>query len=235
MLSKVQIDDQGHSSSSTIRLLRSTRGCTTTRRNNELGSIQERSAARMRLFNMYSEMILRHLADCPERIVVNGIKINNLRYTIPSSLRRRWKVSQKSSMMQSPPCSEQLGLQVNGKKANTHACFELGSPTNLSPNARDTPFEYVPSSVYLGALVTADARRKKEIRRRISSAKATFTRLRAVSTDRKFSIYINIRPLKAFVWPTLLYGCESWTLAAETRRRVGAAEMWLYRRMLRVS
>ena len=45
-------------------------------------------------------------------------------------------------------------------------------------------------------------------------------------TDHKLSIYIKIHWLKAFAWSTLLYGCESWTLTAETHHSVGAAEMW---------
>ena len=32
-----------------------------------------------------------------------------------------------------------------------------------------------------------------------------------------------------------MYGCESWTFSVETRRNIAAAEIWFYRRMLRVS
>ncbi|CAH2217516.1 jg340 [Pararge aegeria aegeria] len=36
-------------------------------------------------------------------------------------------------------------------------------------------------------------------------------------------------------WPVVLYGSESWTLKADTQKRLEALEMWCYRRMLRIS
>ena len=41
--------------------------------------------------------------------------------------------------------------------------------------------------------------------------------------------------LKCLVWPVVMYGCEAWTLRKEERDRLNAAEMWFYRRLLRVS
>jgi len=66
-------------------------------------------------------------------------------------------------------------------------------------------------------------------------AKDAFNRIRTVLTNRKISISLKIRLLKAFVWFLLLYGCETWTLTAETKNNIQAAEMWFYRRMLRIS
>ena len=46
---------------------------------------------------------------------------------------------------------------------------------------------------------------------------------------------IKNRVLQTFVWPVILYGSESWTLNAETRKNIEAAKMWFYRRMLKIS
>src|SRR6218665_1201904 len=35
------------------------------------------------------------------------------------------------------------------------------------------------------------------------------------------------------VWPVALYGCETWTLRVEDKRRISAFEMTTYRRMMR--
>ena len=43
-----------------------------------------------------------------------------------------------------------------------------------------------------------------------------------------------MRILKAYVWSVLLFGCESWTISKEMRKRLEAAEMWFLRRMLRI-
>ena len=37
------------------------------------------------------------------------------------------------------------------------------------------------------------------------------------------------------MWSIILYGCESWTATTETRKKLEAAEMWFFRRMLRIS
>ena len=40
--------------------------------------------------------------------------------------------------------------------------------------------------------------------------------------------------MKTYIWSTLLYGVESWTLSERLVRRLEAMEMWLWRRMMKV-
>jgi len=44
-----------------------------------------------------------------------------------------------------------------------------------------------------------------------------------------------MRLLKCYVWSTLLYGCESWTISKRMESQLEAAEMWFLRRMLRIA
>ena len=44
-----------------------------------------------------------------------------------------------------------------------------------------------------------------------------------------------MRVLKTYVWSILLYGCETWTITAETKKNLEVAEMWFYGRMVRIS
>ena len=41
--------------------------------------------------------------------------------------------------------------------------------------------------------------------------------------------------MKCYVWSVLLYGCETWTMGKTDEMKIQAAEMWFYRRMLKVS
>ena len=41
--------------------------------------------------------------------------------------------------------------------------------------------------------------------------------------------------ITTYVWSSLLYGAESWTITKEMEKRISAAELWFYRRMLKVS
>ena len=42
------------------------------------------------------------------------------------------------------------------------------------------------------------------------------------------------RPVKAMVFPVVMYGCESWTIKKTEHQRIGAFELWCWRRLLRV-
>ncbi|GFR89952.1 endonuclease-reverse transcriptase [Elysia marginata] len=41
--------------------------------------------------------------------------------------------------------------------------------------------------------------------------------------------------MKCFVWSPFLYASETWTLNKNTEKRIEAMEMWIYRRMQRIS
>ena len=40
--------------------------------------------------------------------------------------------------------------------------------------------------------------------------------------------------VKAMVFPTVMYGCESWTIKKAECQRIDAFELWCWRRLLRV-
>ena len=44
----------------------------------------------------------------------------------------------------------------------------------------------------------------------------------------------NVHPVKAMVFPVVMYGCENWTVEKAERRRIDAFELWCWRRLLRV-
>ena len=44
----------------------------------------------------------------------------------------------------------------------------------------------------------------------------------------------KVRPVKAMVFPVVMYGCESWTVKKAECRRIVAFELWCWRRLLRV-
>ena len=68
-----------------------------------------------------------------------------------------------------------------------------------------------------------------DIRARIAMAKDAFTKRRKMSRGLKKTI------IKTVVWSVLLYGAETWTLRKEDVRSLNACEMWIWRRMQKVS
>lgn len=53
--------------------------------------------------------------------------------------------------------------------------------------------------------------------------------------SRYFSLELRLRMLRCYVFPILLYGSESWTLDISLENKIEAFEMYLYRRILRIS
>ena len=45
----------------------------------------------------------------------------------------------------------------------------------------------------------------------------------------------KVHLVKAMVFPTVMYGCESWTIRKAERQRIDAFELWCRRRLLQVS
>uniref|UniRef100_A0A8D8UV31 Uncharacterized protein n=1 Tax=Cacopsylla melanoneura TaxID=428564 RepID=A0A8D8UV31_9HEMI len=49
------------------------------------------------------------------------------------------------------------------------------------------------------------------------------------------SLETKIRLLRCYVYSVLLYGVETWTMKDETEKKLEAFELWLYRRILKIS
>ena len=89
--------------------------------------------------------------------------------------------------------------------------------------------------VYLGYMATEDGKCDKEIKRIIRIARTAFESMAKILISRNISIELRSRIAKCYIWSTLLYGAETWTLTKVTSDKLEAFEMWLYRRMLRIS
>ena len=84
-------------------------------------------------------------------------------------------------------------------------------------------------------MFTPDGRCVQAVRQRIGIAKSAFTSLDKVLKSRDIKLQLRIRVLKCYVWSTLLYGWETWTLTSDLMKQLEAAEIWFLRRMLRIS
>ena len=54
-------------------------------------------------------------------------------------------------------------------------------------------------------------------------------------TNTAISIHLRKRFIKAYVLSTLTYGYEAWTINKEMEKKIEAADMWFYKRRLKVS
>ena len=60
------------------------------------------------------------------------------------------------------------------------------------------------------------------------------TNLDSILKSRDITLPTKIHPIKAMVFPVVMYGCESWTIKKAECQRIEAFELWCLRRLLRV-
>ena len=60
------------------------------------------------------------------------------------------------------------------------------------------------------------------------------TNLDSILKSRDITLLRKVCRVKAMIFPVVMYGCESWTIKKAECQRIGAFELWCWRRLLRV-
>ena len=60
------------------------------------------------------------------------------------------------------------------------------------------------------------------------------TNLDIIFKSRDITLPTKVHLVKAMVFPVVMYGYESWTVKKAEHQRIGAFELWCWRRLLRV-
>ena len=60
------------------------------------------------------------------------------------------------------------------------------------------------------------------------------TNLVSILKSRDITLPTKVPTVKAMVFLVVIYGCESWTIKKDERRRIDAFKLWCWRRLLRV-
>ena len=116
---------------------------------------------------------------------------------------------QKTKIMASGPIPS---WQIDGETVETVADFILGIPKSLQ-------------------MVTECSHK---IKRCLLLGRKVMTNLDSILKSRDITLPTNVHLVKAMVFPLVMYGCESWTIKIAEHRRLGAFELWCWRRLLRV-
>ena len=77
--------------------------------------------------------------------------------------------------------------------------------------------ETVADFVFLGSKITADGDFSHEIKRRLLLGRKVMANLDSIFKSRDITLPTKVRPVKAMVFPVVIYGCESWTIKKAER------------------
>ena len=87
---------------------------------------------------------------------------------------------------------------------------------------------------FWGSKITADGDCSHEIKRCLHLGRKVMTNLDSILKSRDITLSTKVHPVKAMVFPVVVYGCESWTIKKAKRQRIDVFELWCWRRLLRV-
>ena len=135
----------------------------------------------------------------------------------------------KSLLMKEKEESEKVGLKLNIQKTNFMASVPISS-WEIDGETVETVSDFILG----GSKIPADGDCSHEIKRHLLLGRKVMTNLDSMFKSRNITLPTKVRLAKAMVFPVVMYGCESWTMKKAEHRRIGAFELWCWRRLLRV-
>ena len=169
------------------------------------------------------------LEEAQVGIKIAGKNISNFRYADDTILMAESEEELKSLLMKVKEESEKVGLKLNIQKIKIMAS---GPITSWEIDGETV--ETMAGSIFLGSKITADDDCSHEIKRCLLLGRKVMTNLDSIFKSRDITLPTKVRPIKAMVFPVVMYGCESWTIKKAEHQRIDAFELWCCRSLLRV-
>ena len=116
--------------------------------------------------------------------------------------------------------SEKVGLKLNIQKTKLMASSPI---TSWEVDGKTV--EAVSNFIFLGSKITADGDCSHEIKRRFLLGRKVMTNLDGILKSRDITLPTKVHLVKAFVFPVVMYGCESWTVKKSESRKNDAFEL----------
>ena len=185
------------------------------------------------IFSLYSQRVMDEIEEL-EGVRVGGRNVSCIRYADDTVLIA--DTNQKLQELTTALDEEcrRKGLRINFAKTEVMGITKRRGRVDVEVNLQQRRVKQVDTFKYLGCTVGESANSEKEIIKRIGMAKTAFAKLKSVLTNLSVGIGTRVRILRCYVWATLTYGCEAWTIRKDLEKRLEAAEMYFYRRMMRI-
>ena len=186
------------------------------------------------LFSIYAESMMKEAMDgIRTGIKVGGKLVRDVRFADDQGMVAGTQKGLQKIMDALQGVAEVYGMKININKTKTMRVSKNGGET-VDILIEGQKVEQVKKFKYLGAWITEDGRCEVDIRTRIAIAKDAFTKRKEL-LSRRMKLITKKRIIKTVIWSVLLYGAETWSLRKEDVRRLEAFEMWIWRRIEKIS
>ena len=150
-------------------------------------------------------------------IKIAGRKINNPTYADDTTLMAEREEEIKNLLMKVKEESEKVGLKLNIQITKIMAS---GPITSWQIDGETV--ETVSDFIILGSKITANADCSHEFKRHLLLGRKVMTNLDRVLKSRDVTLPTKVHPVKAMVFPVVMYGCENWTTKKAEHQRIDA-------------
>jgi exonuclease III len=186
------------------------------------------------LFTIYAEvMMVEAMEGVEDGVRVGGEMVQDVRFADDQAMASGEEEGLQRIMNRLNETAKKYDMKINVKKTKVMVVSkDEGKTINITIDGQRV--EQVKSFRYLGSLISEDGRCINEVKARIGMAKDAFNKMRELLT-KKMKTKVKKRIIKTVIWPVAMYGCETWIMNKEECDRLYALEMWLWRRMEKVS
>ena len=94
--------------------------------------------------------------------------------------------------------------------------------------------EVVTDFLFLGSQITMDGDCSHEMKRCLLLGKKAMPNLDSMLKSSDIILPTKVHIVKATFFPSVMYGCESWTIKKTEHQRINAFELWFWRNPLTV-
>ena len=147
------------------------------------------------------------LEEAQAGIKIARRNINNLRYADDTTIMEESEEELKTLLMRVKEESEKVSLKLNIQKMKIMAS---GPITSWEIDGETV--ETVSDFIFGGSKITVDGDCSHEIKRRLILGRKVMTNLDSIFKSRDITLPTKVHPVKAMVFPVVMYGCESWTV-----------------------
>ena len=123
--------------------------------------------------------------------------------------------------------SEKVGLKLNVQKPKVMASGPITS-LQIDGKTMETVTDFI--LFFLGG----GSPKSLQIKRHLLLGRKAVNNLDRMLKSRDITLLTKICLVRAMVFPVDMYDCESWTIKKAEQQRIGAFELWCWRRPLRV-
>ena len=173
------------------------------------------------------------MEDIEEGVRVGGEPLKDVRFADDQGMVASTEQGLQKVMNRLNETAKRYDMKINVKKTKVVVVSrEEGKAVNLTIDGHKV--EQVKTFKYLGVIMTENGSCIEEVKARIGMAKVAFNKTRELVT-KGLKTELKKRLVKTLVWPVALYGCETWTMKQQIMDKLKAFEMWVWRRMQKVS